>query len=381
MIYTSGVVKDITRTETLEELQDNKLALVCTKLDLKPEDRLLDIGCGWGTLSAFAAKNYGCDVTGITLGKNQTAFGNQRIKDNGVSHDKARILCMDYREIPGGPGHYTKIVSLEMAEVRLILFFVTHRPSLRCFAASMLVSAATARSSARYTTSSTTTAPSSSKSPVSAPPGNTKTSSGLSSPHPPHPSKSSNSNAPYSHRGLFMNKYIFPGADASCSLGWVINQVEAAGFEVKQVDVLGVHYSATIYRWYQNWVSNKDKVIEKYGERYAPFSLHFPSTYTLILNENDNSVGTVSGSSSLRIRLLSPGKQFLVHPMYVPSKPLTHPLFSQGSASVFQITLHKNLNAYHRIEGVPSHTSLHAPQTHELSYVPLYIFTKNKSQS
>lgn len=123
MVYTSGVVKDITRTETLEELQDNKLALVCSKLDLKPEDRLLDIGCGWGTLSAFAAKNYGCDVTGITLGKNQTAFGNQRIKDNGVSHDKARILCMDYREIPGGPGHYTKIVSLEMAEVRLILFF------------------------------------------------------------------------------------------------------------------------------------------------------------------------------------------------------------------------------------------------------------------
>lgn len=117
MIYTSGVVNDITRTETLEELQDNKLALVCSKLDLQPEDRLLDIGCGWGTLSAFAAKNYGCDVTGITLGKNQTAFGNQRIKDNGVSHDKARILCMDYREIPGGPGHYTKIVSLEMAEV------------------------------------------------------------------------------------------------------------------------------------------------------------------------------------------------------------------------------------------------------------------------
>ena len=51
-----------------------------------------------------------------------------------------------------------------------------------------------------------------------------------------------------------MNKYIFPGADASCSLGWVVNQLEAAGFEVKNVDVLVVHYSATIYRWYQNWI-------------------------------------------------------------------------------------------------------------------------------
>ena len=75
MIYTSGVVKDFTRTETLEELQDNKLALVCTKLDLKPEDRLLDIGCGWGTLTAFAAKNYGCDATGITLAVGVSQLG------------------------------------------------------------------------------------------------------------------------------------------------------------------------------------------------------------------------------------------------------------------------------------------------------------------
>lgn len=73
-------------------------------------------------------------------------------------------------------------------------------------------------------------------------------------------------------RGLFMNKYIFPGADASCSLGWVVNQVEAAGFEVKNIDVLGVHYSATIWRWYKNWVSNKEKVIESYGERCASSS-------------------------------------------------------------------------------------------------------------
>lgn len=64
MIYTSGVIRDITRPETLEELQDNKLKLVCEKLDLQPEDTLLDIGCGWGTLSAFAGANYGCDVTG-----------------------------------------------------------------------------------------------------------------------------------------------------------------------------------------------------------------------------------------------------------------------------------------------------------------------------
>lgn len=100
MIYTSGIIRDLTIEESLEQLQDNKLTVVCEKvpvsfdqhvlllitfcsqLDLQPEDHLLDIGCGWGTLSAFAHKNYGCKVTGITLAKNQTAFGNERIKAN-----------------------------------------------------------------------------------------------------------------------------------------------------------------------------------------------------------------------------------------------------------------------------------------------------------
>jgi sphingolipid C9-methyltransferase len=65
-----------------------------------------------------------------------------------------------------------------------------------------------------------------------------------------------------------MNKYVFPGADASCSLGWVVTQLENAGFEVKNVDVLGVHYSATLHRWYLNWISNKEKILAKYGERW-----------------------------------------------------------------------------------------------------------------
>ena len=67
MIYTSGMIKDVHRQETLEELQDNKLTTVCEKLDLRKGDRMLDIGCGWGTLAAFAAKNYGADVTGGTF--------------------------------------------------------------------------------------------------------------------------------------------------------------------------------------------------------------------------------------------------------------------------------------------------------------------------
>ncbi|KAG2143262.1 sphingolipid C9-methyltransferase [Suillus cothurnatus] len=272
MIYTSGVIIDANKDASLEELQDNKLRLVCSKLNLKPEDRLLDVGCGWGTLAAYAAKNYKCDVTGITLGKNQTKFGNERIKTNGVTPDKARILCMDYRDIPGGPGHFTKIVSLEMAEhvgIRRYGSFMRQMYDLLEDDGIFVLQVAGIRPSWQYEDLIW---------------------------------------------GLFMNKYIFPGADASCSLGWVVNQVEAAGFEVKNIDVLGVHYSATIWRWYLNWVSNRKEVVEKYGERWYRIWVFFLAYSTIISR--------------------------------------------QGSASVFQLTLHKNLNAYHRVLGVENHWSL-----------------------
>ncbi|OCB90670.1 sphingolipid C9-methyltransferase [Sanghuangporus baumii] len=293
MVYTSGVILDPTRKETLEELQDNKLALVCNKLDLKPEDRLLDIGCGWGTLVTFAAKNFGCDVTGVTLSKHQTAFGTERIKNNGVSHDKARILCCDYRDIPDGPGQFTKIVALEMAEhvgIRRYGTFLKQVYDLLDDQGTFVLQVAGIRQDWQFEDLIW---------------------------------------------GLFMNKYIFPGADASCSLAWVVNQVEKAGFEVKNIDVLGVHYSATIYRWYQNWVSNKDKVIDAYGERWYRIWVFFLAYSTIISRRKTD---------------------------------LSYYYFSQGSFSLFQLTLRKNLNAVHRIEGIPSHTSLYGMRKTDCLY-------------
>lgn len=87
-----------------------------------------------------------------------------------------------------------------------------------------------------------------------------------------------------------MNKYIFPGADASCSLGWVINQVESAGFEVKSIDVLGVHYSATIWRWYKNWLQNADKCSEKYGEKINRVWKLFLAWSTIVARQGGSSV-------------------------------------------------------------------------------------------
>src|SRR3954453_19336564 len=83
MVYTSGFFE--TRTESLEQAQDNKMNLVCRKLQLEKGERLLDIGCGWGTLTRHAAVHYGADATGVTIAERQTEFGNARIQAAGVA--------------------------------------------------------------------------------------------------------------------------------------------------------------------------------------------------------------------------------------------------------------------------------------------------------
>lgn len=116
MIYTSGIISDISSEETLEQMQDHKLKVVCEKIAIKPGERLLDIGCGWGTLVRFASKNYGAHATGITLGRNQTAWGNAGLFRDGIPETNSKILCKDYRDTPVPLGKYDKITCLEMAE-------------------------------------------------------------------------------------------------------------------------------------------------------------------------------------------------------------------------------------------------------------------------
>lgn len=123
MIYTSGIMHDTSSFETLEQLQQHKLDLVTKKIQLKPEEKMLDIGCGWGTLSVHAAKQGASSVTGVTLGRNQAEWGMRQAAEAGVA-DKVNILCMDYRDIPKTE-KYDKITCLEMAEHVGVLRFQT----------------------------------------------------------------------------------------------------------------------------------------------------------------------------------------------------------------------------------------------------------------
>lgn len=105
LCYSCGYWKN---TDDLDQAQISKLDLLCRKLDLHPGDRVLDIGCGWGSFAHYAATHYGVEVTGITVSKEQQKLAQQRCAELPV-----RILLQDYRTLDG---QFDKIVSIGMFE-------------------------------------------------------------------------------------------------------------------------------------------------------------------------------------------------------------------------------------------------------------------------
>ncbi len=98
---------------TLEQAQQAKLRRICEKLQLGPDDDVLEIGCGWGSFALHAAKEHGCRVTGLTLLPAQRAFAEQRARDTGVGH-LVEIREQDYRELET---RFSRIVAIETLQV------------------------------------------------------------------------------------------------------------------------------------------------------------------------------------------------------------------------------------------------------------------------
>ncbi|MBU2074993.1 MAG: cyclopropane-fatty-acyl-phospholipid synthase family protein [Actinobacteria bacterium] len=102
--------------QSLEDAQRAKLDLVCTKLGLEPGMRMLDVGCGWGSLSLHAAEHFGARVTGVTIAAEQKRFIDARIAERGLS-DRVEIRLQDYRDaVPPAGQEYDAVGSLEMGE-------------------------------------------------------------------------------------------------------------------------------------------------------------------------------------------------------------------------------------------------------------------------
>jgi cyclopropane-fatty-acyl-phospholipid synthase len=98
---------------TLEEAQQTKLDLVCTKLDLREGETVLDVGCGWGSFALHAAQHYGVRVVGITLSPSQAELARERVAEAGLE-DRVEIRLADYRALEGE--HYDAIASIGMVE-------------------------------------------------------------------------------------------------------------------------------------------------------------------------------------------------------------------------------------------------------------------------
>eukprot|EP01064_Diplonema_japonicum_P020197 TRINITY_DN2931_c1_g3_i2.p1 TRINITY_DN2931_c1_g3~~TRINITY_DN2931_c1_g3_i2.p1 ORF type:complete len:447 (+),score=100.34 TRINITY_DN2931_c1_g3_i2:52-1392(+) len=221
MVYTSGVFHGL--EQTLEQAQFNKMQMICEKVHLKKGETFLDIGCGWGTLTRHAAKEFGAKSTGVTLSVEGAAWCNEQNKEEKLTDD-VDILCMDYRDIPKDK-KFDKVASIEMAEhvgltnFQLYLNGVKDRMNDEGI---FLMQVAGLRQGSNWEDVAW---------------------------------------------GLFMSKYIFPGADASTPLNWYIEQCELAGFEVHSVETIGRHYSHTLHRWYDNWMSNRATMEPKYSSR------------------------------------------------------------------------------------------------------------------
>ncbi|MEU9086717.1 cyclopropane-fatty-acyl-phospholipid synthase family protein [Streptomyces sp. NPDC048357] len=188
---------------TLEQAQWDKLDLVCRKLALRPGDQLLDVGCGWGSMALHAAREYGVRVTGITLSREQAAYGRKRVAEAGLA-DLVELRIQDYRDVRDGP--YDAISSIGMAEHvgsdRYREYARTLHALLR--PGGRLLNHQIARR--------------------------------------PEPDEEA-------YRiDEFIDAYVFPDGELS-PLGTTVGELERAGFEVRDVEALREHYALTLRAW------------------------------------------------------------------------------------------------------------------------------------
>lgn len=112
MIYSCAYYQ--TGEEDLEQAQQDKLRHLCQKLRLQPGEHLLDVGCGWGGLARFAAREFGVEVLGITLSREQLQLARQRVEEEALSQ-QVQLALLDYRDLPQD-GRFDKVISVGMLE-------------------------------------------------------------------------------------------------------------------------------------------------------------------------------------------------------------------------------------------------------------------------
>ena len=215
-LYSCAYWKE--NTKTLEEAQQNKIDHIVKKLDIKDGQKVLEVGCGWGGMAFEIAKQKKCEVTGISLSKNQIKYCKEKAKELGLDN-QVKFELIDYRE---AKGHYDRIYSVGMFEHVGKKFYNTFFKSIN----------------------------------------NLLKDEGLfllhtigvvDSPTPPN---------------KFINKYIFPGGVCP-SFSQIITQIEKTGLIVSDTETLIRHYDKTLESWLQRFLEQKNAVKELFDEKFV----------------------------------------------------------------------------------------------------------------
>jgi cyclopropane-fatty-acyl-phospholipid synthase len=232
MVYSSASYAD--ESQSLEEAQTRKLDLICRKLRLKPGQRLLDIGCGWGGLSCWAAQHYGVTVHGVTLSEEQLAFANAKIARLGLQ-DRITLELKDYRDLDM-TGQFDAVSQVEMFEH---VGFANHdRHFLEMHRllkpGGLYFHQASVRRGGRDVGNIT----------------------------------------PQTTATRTIGRFIFPGGELD-TIGMTVTNLGRLGFEVLDVENLREHFQATTTEWSRRLMARRDEAVAMVGEERTRLWLIF----------------------------------------------------------------------------------------------------------
>jgi len=202
-------------SESLSESQKSKMDYICRKLNLKPGETLLDIGCGWGGLVMHAARKFGVNATGITLSREQGKYANHAIKNRGLE-SKCKVFYHDLLELDSS-NKFDKIVSVGVIE------HFNEEKQCAYFKKAW----------------------------------NLLKQKGVFLNH----GMSSNLTKPVETSPSFLDSYVFPDADLT-PLHKTLKIAEETGFEIRDVENLREHYVQTLRLWIKNLKKNNDEVLK-----------------------------------------------------------------------------------------------------------------------
>ena len=215
-LYSCAYWKD--DTKTLEDAQQNKIDHIVKKLDIKKGQKILEVGCGWGGMAFEIAKKHDCEVTGISLSKNQINYCRNKAKELGLDN-QVKFELLDYRKVSG---QFDRIYSVGMFEhvgkKFYNTFFKSMNKSLKEDGIFLL-----------------------------------HTIGVVDKPTPPN---------------KFINKYIFPGGTCP-SFSQIIEPIEKTGLIVADTETLIRHYDKTLENWLQRFLDKKNLIKDLFDERFV----------------------------------------------------------------------------------------------------------------